>query len=274
LVNFLEYFILLLGIAGLGPLVRCFFANRRTSLRDALVWALAAWLAWVLHLFAWYHTGNSAFRFWALGLTCCSIVAVLGARRPHVAAWNLVVLGLLVVLSLPTLQHWFLGIGGLDLILSLLLPATLLIGVLNYLPTRLATVALVIGVACGAETVLLLMPDWRAPEWLTHFGLLILLCPWLGLLAWGRGPRGRNELDEMWLRFRDRYGLLWGQRVREQFNNAAGNAGWPVVLLWRGLRLEKGEATTEMTRTLKALLKRFEADHEAEASAQSGTLLT
>ena len=102
----------------------------------------------------------------------------------------------------------------------------------------------------------------------------MLLCPWLGLLAWGRGPRGENELDRIWLRFRDRYGLLWGQRVREQFNNAAGNAGWPAVLRWRGLRLAKGEVTPEMTRTLKALLKRFEAEHEGEASAASGAQLT
>src|SRR5262245_10309615 len=202
-------------MAGLGPLARCLHANRQTSLRDALVWTLAAWIALVLHLFANYHTGNTAFRSWALALTCCSIVAVLGARRPHVAAWNLVVLGLLVVLSLPALQRWFLGVDSLDLILALLLPATLLIGVLNYLPTRFAGVAVAVGLACGTETALLLLPDSTASEWLTHFGLLMLLCPWLGLLAWGRGPQGRNDLDRMWLRFRDRYGLLWGQRVRE-----------------------------------------------------------
>ena len=55
--------------------------------------------------------------------------------------------------------------------------------------------------------------------------------------ASGRGRGRQAEIDELWLDFRDRFGLFWGQRVREQFNRSAVNAGWPVYLAWRGLRL-------------------------------------
>ena len=45
----------------------------------------------------------------ALALTGCVAVAVLGARRPGAAAWNLVVGGLLVVLLLPLAEGALIG---------------------------------------------------------------------------------------------------------------------------------------------------------------------
>jgi hypothetical protein len=71
------------------------------------------------------------------------------------------------------------------------------------------------------------------------------------------------EFDALWLDFRNRYGLIWSQRVREQFNQAAMNAGWPVQLYWQGLvRLSTpepldAEMQTEIVNALRALLKRF-----------------
>jgi hypothetical protein len=73
----------------------------------------------------------------------------------------------------------------------------------------------------------------------------------------------RAEFDRLWSDFRDRFGLVWGQRVREQFNRSAANADWPVYLYWQGLRLTSGaalpneETQTAMVATLRALLKRF-----------------
>ena len=67
----------------------------------------------------------------------------------------------------------------------------------------------------------------------------------------------------MWLDFRDRFGFVWGQRLRDQFNRAAANAGWPVYLRWRGLRLRAGtelppdDLQTRIVDTLRAMLKRF-----------------
>jgi hypothetical protein len=68
--------------------------------------------------------------------------------------------------------------------------------------------------------------------------------------------------DRLWLDFRDAWGLLWGQRVREQFNRAADNAGWPVTLTWGGLRGISGEpgvAEEKLLETLRAIVQRFVA---------------
>jgi hypothetical protein len=68
------------------------------------------------------------------------------------------------------------------------------------------------------------------------------------------------------LGFRDRFGLVWAQRAREQFNRAAFHAGWSIVLRWGGLRLRTGamppdsSKQEEIIATLRALLKRFGPD--------------
>jgi hypothetical protein len=94
---------------------------------------------------------------------------------------------------------------------------------------------------------------------------LLAVSPWVALLRSYSTRRPRSEFDRLWRGFRDRFGLWWGLRVREQFDRSAANAGWPVHLGWRGLRrtgepdgtklpLEQQE---EMVATLRAILKRF-----------------
>ena len=88
--------------AAVYPLWRAWRANRGTALAHAVGWAVAAWAAW---LAAFLFGGDGALgRYVALSLTGCAGVAVLGARRPHVGAWNFVVASLLAVLLLPVAQ--------------------------------------------------------------------------------------------------------------------------------------------------------------------------
>jgi hypothetical protein len=204
-------------------------------------------------------------RLVALALTAGAAVAVFGARRPGVAAWNFVVLGLLAVMLLPLAEHLLAGGPSLDPVRSVFLGGTLALGLLNYLPTRLAPAAVVVGLGCAWELAVLVggeavVPGLPAdgPGWLG-----VALAPWLAQAAWAaRRPAG-SELDHLWLDFRDRFGLVWGQRLREQFDRAAVNARLPVRLSWRGLRpLAGGALPVEATRgpalaTLRALVKRF-----------------
>src|SRR5260370_29588710 len=91
-------------ITGAVALWIAWLANRRTALAHALAWATAAWLAWGWASFVGFADLNARAdlgRYVALCLTGCAAVAVLGARRPGVAAWNFVVLGLLAILLLP-----------------------------------------------------------------------------------------------------------------------------------------------------------------------------
>jgi hypothetical protein len=69
------------------PLWRAWQVNRRTSLIQAVNWAIIAWTAWGA-AFALADraspAGVSAGSYLALSLTGCAGIAVLGARRPGV----------------------------------------------------------------------------------------------------------------------------------------------------------------------------------------------
>jgi hypothetical protein len=262
-------FSLLVYLSGIYPLVRAGWAVRPTSLAHAWIWAAIAWLTWGLVLAlapaadaATLHAG----RYLGLCLIGCAGVAVLGARRPGVAAWNFVVLGLLAVLLLAWAEELLIGsdvrLGGIR---AVFLAGTLTVAILNYLPTRLAVAALLVAGGCALEMWALLEPTMAAAweERLPWTALCFGLAPWAGWAAcrWQATPTA--EVDRLWREFRDRYGLVWGQRLREQFNRAAANAGWPIELSWHGLRASAGassitpELQSVSLETLQALLKRF-----------------
>jgi hypothetical protein len=260
-----------LFLTGAYPLWRAWQANRRTSLFQAINWASAAWVAWGGTMAAdltSLGTGNPTAGYVALCLTGCAGVAVLGARRPGVGAWNFVLVGLLAVMLLPLAQRLFIQGPALDALQVFFLVATVAVGIVNYLPTRLAPAALLLGLACA--THILVLTDLLERDTLVSWWLLALT-PWLALARWRLRPPPPSEFDQVWLDFRDRFGFLWGQRMREQFNRAAANAGWPVILRWQGLRLVRGavlperKVQEEIVATLRALLQRFgeRTPHEA-----------
>jgi hypothetical protein len=257
----------LLLVAGLYVLARAVIASRKTSLVHAVTWCVAAWLAWGWALLAGdpEQTGLEPARYVALSLTGCAGIAVLGARRPYVFAWNFVVLGLLGVLLLPLLESQVLGTSPADPLRLLFLSATLAVGILNYLPTRSAPAACLLALACGGEVLALFAPEVLPGRGeLSLFHLFLLLAPWAGWFCW-RGQRTAPAFDRRWLNFRDQFGLVWGQRVREQFNAAAENARWPVTLYWQGLVRHgsvviPADEQEKMLQTLAALLKRFQPE--------------
>jgi hypothetical protein len=251
------------------PLWRAWRANRDTSLRYAVGWAILAWTGWAgvvgLGALSGPGWGLRPARLLALALTSAAVVAVLGARRPGVTAWNFVVLGLLAVMLLPLIEQLVAGGQPLDPVRAMFLCGTLAVGLLNYLPTRLAPAVLVLGLGCGWEAWTLLAPEQSGLA-LSADGrgwLWIALSPWVGWLALRLRPAVQSEFDHLWLDFRDRFGLVWGQRLREQFNRVADHAGWPVHLSWQGLRLKADAASPDeagrnaILAALRALLKRF-----------------
>lgn len=244
------------------PLAKAWRANRGTSLVYAVLWVVAAWLAWLL-AFAFGSDGTLG-RYLALSLTGCAGVAVLGARRPHIGPWNFVVVSLLAVLLLPVAQGW--GKPVLSPPYLAFLGATVAVGWLNYLPTRLLPAALLFGAGAGVEFAQLC--GVRLDEALlavTRFSLA--LSPWTALVCLRRSYGEVSAFDREWLAFRDRFGVVWGQRAREQFNRAAANAGWPIVLSWYGLEVPPDRAARpgeEVLATLRAVLKRFGTKQENE----------
>lgn len=250
----------------------CFVAwrsERQTTLAHPLLWFAAAWATWgVAYVVVDPDVrGVAPWRYLALCLTGCAGVAVLGARRPIVGPWNFVVLGLLAVLLLPLAEGFFLRALTLGGVRLGFLGATLALGILNYVPTRFGPAALLLGLGVAGEFALLCelsLPPWLAPT--AH--LSVLSAPMLALLL-GKLPRHVAAFDRLWLDFRDRYGLVWSQRLREQFNRAADNAHLGVTLSWRGLHTAAStseESRTRATETLRALLKRFGPDSPEVAS--------
>jgi hypothetical protein len=262
---------LLLLLSGAYPLLRAWPHVRRTSLAHAFAWAALAWLAWTV-LLALVPVSSSealaAGRYAGLSLIACAGMAVLGARRPGVGAWNFVVLGLLAVLLLS----WVEGLlTGTDVELSglraVFLAGLLGLLILNYLPTRLGLSALLLAIGCVLEfTALLSGPAKGSPALLlgpAWAGLFLGTVPWAGWAALRWQPTAASDVDRLWHAFRDSYGLVWAQRVREQFNRSAANAGWAIELGWRGLRPigaappPDAAAQAAARATLEALLKRF-----------------
>jgi len=252
----------LLSLTGLYPLAKTLRANRTTTLGPSLWWAVAAWLAWIGVAWVrllWPGEKGDLITYGALCLTSCAGVSVLGARRPGAAAWNFVVAGLLAVLLLPILN----GMGELRLepAQGAFLALTLLVAVLNYLPTRLGVSAVITAVGCCWEMIRLW--GWIRPADLPGLGpLLLALTPWIAWLAWAK-KRTAGEFDRLWLAYRDRFGFVWGQRMREQFNRAAHHAGWPMVLRWSGLHPTAAEPMpdpTALVAMLRAVLKRFQTE--------------
>lgn len=257
----------LLLLSGVCPLVQALRANRTTTLWQPLMWSLLAWLVWVA--VAWLRLLRPGWEerlavYGALCLTGCAGVAVLGARRPGASAWNFVVVGLLAVLLLPILN----GMGELRLEAAqkMFLAGTLVVSFLNYVPTRLGPDALVAAAGCGWE--MMRLSGWISPTRSPWLGLFLLaLIPWTAWTALAIRGQAATEFDRLWLAYRDRFGLVWGQRMREQFNRAAHHAGLPVQLRWSGLQATTAEPSPDpaaLLALLRSVLKRFELPDDAE----------
>jgi hypothetical protein len=250
--------------AGFYPIKRAWQANRRTTLRHAIVWAGGAWTAWCLAACistAWPLAGAPLSRYFALCLTACAAVAVLGARRPGVAAWNFVAAGLLAVLLLPVAIQ--LGEVRLNAFDAAFLSGALAIGFLNHLPTRLAAAMLPAGVACALEIGLLIGVAGMNWAWGDAAALALLgAAPWLGLAAVHRALPTDDELNREWLAFRDRFGMVWALSARDQFNRAAVNGKWGVVLDWKGSRPNGDARPATALAGLRGVLKRFGPDED------------
>ena len=260
----------LIFLTGLYPIWRAVRFNWKTTLRYPLFWGLGAWLAWVTVAYLQairLEPEASSPRYLALGLTGCASIAVLGARRPGVGAWNFVILALLLVMAFLWVEgHLAADDRILYRVRTVLLASTVAIGVLNYLPTRLAPAAVLLAFGCGLEIFNLTRakpPGWGYEPAQSFARLIVALVPWVAYARMRWPVNVPSEFDQLWLRFRNSFGLFWAQRLREQFNQSAKHSDWPVVLRWQGLRLAQGAPPPSpadrqaMLENLRALMKRF-----------------
>jgi hypothetical protein len=184
--------------------------------------------------------------------TLCPGMALLGAKRPQDAAWQMIVLALWLVLSLPAVAA-MLGLGGGQigwhpaqawfLVVLLLVQATNYVGTRYALPVAVAT--------AGQYALLYLFLPWSAgalpPTW-TPRQLMLLALSLMSLALLGgvaiahrrrtrmaNHPIGQLEpIDRLWLDFRDAFGVVWALRLMQRINQSAVRQNWTVRLEWRG----------------------------------------
>ena len=257
---------------------------RHTSLTAAwwwlpggiLLWA-AAWLTTILthHLprgpadALWYTTAV---------VLVCPAVAVLGARRPAARVWAwFVLLPLVLVLELPVAGLWFGGSGPLEIDIPAL-AGFLLVAVMgfgNYVGTRRTTAAILLLGALGLLvlplSVLVAFSERGVILARIVATILSVTAVWI---AFGRSqirsPKsllagGPDSLDALWLDFRNTFGIVWAQRIRERINATAAKENWPVRLGRTGFvsAAERTETAIDpatrarVEQTLHWLLRRF-----------------
>ncbi len=253
------------------PLYHAWLAERHSPLMPTVLWLMGAWAAGIVAgvssvffcpALPWLYAG--------LVFLACAFVSVLGARTPGVGAWNFVTLGLLAVLSMPFLEQPFNSPQWmLDTPWVVLLGGVLLVGAVNYAPTRWGGAALGLLPAMTAALAALHRPDFawfRSPLCLHVIMVWGSACLWI---AWGlvrRTPHPADRCTLLWLAFRDKYGVLWAKRVQEQLNTAAAHAGLYLRLTWQGSAatvqnevngIERQKEEEQLCRLLLSVLKRF-----------------
>ncbi|MCX7700816.1 MAG: hypothetical protein N2039_08045 [Gemmataceae bacterium] len=240
------------------PILWGWWVHRRTTLAHSFFWIAMAWFAW------WVSSRSEgpSWRYLAVCLTCCAGVAVLGARRPGVTAWHAVVAGLTAVLLLPLAEGFFSGrdLSPSDNLRWLFLAVATAFGLLNYVPTRLGIAASLMLLAVAGELYLL---RWAGSEtWHQWAVILAGAAPWVGWMTMSLRRTSADQATQRWLDFRNRFGVVWAWRLREQFNNSSLHRQLGLELTWGGVRRSDGGELSEADReganeTLAALMLRF-----------------
>ncbi len=268
---------LILTLLAAAVLVAGWRRIRETTLVSAWCWSAAAFaslalLALVEQMASSEHDAAlDAWRFVAAVLTFCPVVSLLGAKRPQDAAWNFVVLSLLVVAALPAAETLFMQRGQrleVGAARGWFLWILVLLGPINFLPTKHGLSALLL---MAAQVILLgeQLPLIRR-SLLAEQSLAALTLSTLAMVvAWWRSRSATvatTGYDRLWIDFRNAFGLLWALRVQERVNAAATMYDWPIVLAWSGFRqLDDGAPLTsldeaverQLRQNLKGLLRRF-----------------
>lgn len=263
---------------------RSWRAIQGTTLESAWRWGCSAWLlwgiAWVGGLFPGLAPSGMLDQLWyaASLLVLAALISVLGAKRPGSRVWTwFVTVPMLLVLGWPALYAWFKGWPPQS---PRLMPPALcayavvcVMGLGNYVGTRYLVSALSLGMALGLSvvpysgTVSNLLPG---PEtcrfWSTVFAGFAVI--WPAILAASGPPMA--PWDRAWVDFVNSFGIVWGRRLQDRFNETARQAQWGVRLDLYGLTWDQPDGavtpqgrsalpewTPEMTNALQWLLRRF-----------------
>ncbi|MCH2211184.1 MAG: hypothetical protein MK110_07765 [Fuerstiella sp.] len=214
---------------------------------------------------------TSAIHSLASAFLLAPLIDILGARNPGHRAWPwFVVIPMILVLQWPAASQLFsqsprtpiavpLPTAGCFILL-------LTMGAGNHFGTANTT-------ACFTGVIGILLFGVPVTEWSPWPGngycLASSICLAVtALLVEGRlSTVGRNTSHEqLWIDFRDIYGLVWAHRVMDRINQFSGREQWNVVMTLEGFQLRNGntkdgDGLDRPNEVLRWVLRRF-ADTE------------
>ena len=243
----------------------------QTAWRWAIAAIAATLIAVGLRLIPVLPTGIiSAIHSIAATLLLTPLVDILGARNPGHRAWPwFVVTPMIVVLQWPTISHLF--SERLETALITPLPATigfllvLIMGSGNYFGTA-NTSASLFGVT-GIGLFALPVTEWHAwPGDAICLAASVCLAI-TALLIEGRLKANNLKTghEQLWIDFRDLYGMVWSRRVMDRINQFADREKWNVSMTLDGFRRRNQsdqvpEDTERPEEILRWVLRRFTDD--------------
>lgn len=262
----METIFLILGTCGLAAVFPILYRSRdeirRTSLRTAWTWMVPAVLmlamVWGTTVLTSIVEGGVADRLWYLCsvLMLCPPIAVLGARRPGLQAWNwFVLVPLVLVLGFPAMA--LRGSGSWTDSLQMELPAAigfglvLVMGAGNYCGTRftlsagLSVIALILTVGSVTSSISELFPSTLSCR---IWGTICLSAAFITAAC--RSKRSfptTYRMNQIWIDFRDDFGIVWSRRIMDRINRIADEEHWPVRLDLHGFLALDGTAEAELS---------------------------
>ena len=208
--------------------------------------------------------------------TCLPMVALLGAKKPQNVAWQWIVAGLWIILSIPGFNAIIHGQGIVEIgsIWGSLLGVLVFLPVGNYWATRYRLSALLFAAAqailfieCGILQIGQ-MPQAVEAAIPVRFDTLSIAIALVAMLLARSAPhrhaiRTRVPLARAWHEFSELYGILWSKRVGDRVEQLSATSDPHAALhpnQWishPAVASETGEMPTELEGTLRNLLLRF-----------------
>ncbi len=248
-------YVLSAWILALIPLVRGWIGCRGTAARLVIAWGFVAVGLGTCALLVGANEPISSGRdlaglvhFMTSLAVIAALVAVLNARRPGTGAWAILTCLMVSIFLFTWYQEE--GIGPLLVHLrpvrlhfpwNVFLALLIVMGTTNYATTRFGTAALMTAIGLAIEWRLVTAPDRFSP---TGRSLCYMAIPlayttsvwvsWVVGTLPARGRRDSTDAERIWFWFRDRWGVVWGLRVQDRFNQSAQARKWPLRLSWHG----------------------------------------